>query len=211
MFKLNSVFAAATVALALSTPAFAAESIVGTWDNEDCTRPMVIGPLSLQANDTICRFDTVKRKGNKVTWKGDCSGEKSTVIAELIGRELSVDMGSFGFFTGLKRCDRETAEEQQSEAIPSFLKKGVRYNEALRKKMWKAGWDTDGASMRQQGDCDSEIDDRCDAFPEAFTCSNTGAAFCNMVWISDGRFLTITTSGEDASSMKITRVKKGRP
>jgi hypothetical protein len=203
--------ASATFILALGVPAFSAESIVGTWDNDDCTRPMVIGRLSMQANDTICRFDSVKRNGNRVTWKGDCNGEQSTVVAELESGVLSVDIGGVSTFNGLKRCDGKGGGDKQASGIPSFLKKNVRYNEALRQKMWKAGWDTDGANMRQDGDCDAQSDDRCDAFPEALTCSGTGAAFCNMVWINDGRHITITTSGEDGSSMRITRVKKGKP
>jgi hypothetical protein len=97
--------AAMAATAAFCGPAFAAESIVGTWDNEDCARPMVIGQLSLQANDTICRFDTVKRNGDRVTWKGDCDGEPRTVIAELSGDELFVEIKGVTVFTGLKRCN----------------------------------------------------------------------------------------------------------
>jgi hypothetical protein len=207
----NSVIAIAVLTLALSAPAFSAESIVGTWDNDDCARPMVIGQLSLQANDTICRFDTVKRKGNRVTWKGDCDGKRSTVVAELSDGELSVDISGGENFNGLKRCDRTGGEEEQANDIPSFLKNNLRYNESLRKKMRNAGWDAEGTNLRQDGDCDSEVDNRCEAFPEALTCSGSGAAFCNMVWINDGRIVTITTSGEDESLMRITRVKSGTP
>jgi hypothetical protein len=201
----------AMTTLALASPAFSAESIVGTWDNEDCSRPMVIGQLSLQANDTICHFDSVKRKGDTVTWKGDCNGKRTTVVAELSGGALSVDIGDQNNFVGLKRCNGKAGGDKQAKGLPSFLKKNVRYNEALRQKMWDAGWDTDGDTLRQDGDCDASSDDRCEKFPEALTCSGSGAAFCNMVWISNGRWLTITTSGEDASSMRISRVKAGKP
>jgi hypothetical protein len=206
-----SMFALSTVVMAFGAPALSAESIVGTWDNDDCTRPMVIGQLSMQANDTICRFDTVKRKGDKVTWKGDCDGKQTTVVAELFGDELFVEISGMTTFNGLKRCDRDREAENQADSIPSFLKKNARYNEALRKKMWKAGWDTEGESMRQDGDCDADVDERCNAFPEALTCSGTAGGFCNMVWINDGRKITITTTGEDPSSMRITRIRKGTP
>jgi hypothetical protein len=196
--------------LTLIAPVSAAESIVGTWDNEDCSRPMVIGQLSMQANDTICRFDTVKRRGNEVTWKGDCNGEDSTVVATLSGGRLTVDMGGVGFFDNLKRCDKKGGGGgEQASGIPSFLKKGGRYNEALRQKLFNAGWDTQGPGDEER-DCDASSDDRCD-FPEVASCSGSGAAFCNMVWIKDGRTITITTSGEEASSLRISRVRKGAP
>jgi hypothetical protein len=219
MKKLGSLCAVATVMLAFGAPAFSAQSIVGSWDNEDCSRPMVIGQMSLQANDTICRFDTVKRKGNVVTWKGDCDGKKTTVRAELSGGRLSVDIAGFTFFNDLKRCGKKGGGDQDADAgesapangIPAFVKNGVRYNASLRQKLRNAGWDTEGANIRQDGDCDASIDDRCDTFSEALTCAPTGVGFCNMVWINDGRLITITTAGDDGSTMRVTRVKKGTP
>jgi hypothetical protein len=203
------LIAATTLSLACGAPAFSAESIVGTWDNEDCTRPMVIGQLSLQANDTICRFDSVKRKGDRVTWKGDCDGEQRTVVAELSGDELFVEIRGVTTFTQLKRCDGRGSGGTQASGIPGFLKKGKSYNEGLRQKLFAAGWDTHGGDIRGDGECDASADERCDTFPEALACSGSGAAFCNMVWINNGRTITITTSGEDPSSMRITRVQKG--
>jgi hypothetical protein len=205
-------------ALTISTPALSAESIVGTWDNEDCSRPMVIGPLAMQANDTICRFDSVKRKGDRVTWKGDCNGKKRTVVAELENGKLNVSIIDGDVFFGLKRCDREDQaaddgpmEEEASGDIPAFLKKGAKYNSALRQKLFDNGWDVQGAMLRSPGDCDSSFDARCKKFPEALTCSGTGVAFCNMVWMNANDSITITTKGEDPSQMRINSVQQGTP
>jgi hypothetical protein len=106
----NLLIPVAAALIALATPALAAESIVGSWDNEDCSRPMRIGPMSLQANETVCHFDSVKRKGDTVTWKGECDGEARTVTADLSGGKLFVFFDNGNSFVNLNRCGKASAK-----------------------------------------------------------------------------------------------------
>lgn len=60
---------------AISTPALAAKSIVGKWgsDGEACAfSPTVIGPRSIDSPELRCRFSSVSRTGETVTWRGSC-------------------------------------------------------------------------------------------------------------------------------------------
>jgi hypothetical protein len=79
----------------------------------------VIGALSLQANDTICRFDTVKRKGNEVTWRGDCDGEKTKVVAfyDPSSKLLDVKIGE-QVYVNLKRCKKGGSANSNTHKCP---------------------------------------------------------------------------------------------
>ncbi len=77
---------------AVCRPASAAESIVGRWGEtqEVCSSATVIvlAPMRLQSDETICNFTDVTRSGNVVTWRGTCrAGEepirRETVVATL--------------------------------------------------------------------------------------------------------------------------------
>jgi hypothetical protein len=74
-------------------------SIVGTWTSAGsaCTRAagaLTIGPLSLDGEDVACRFSSVKREGNRVTWQGRCDdaegGGRQIVIATEINGKLTI-------------------------------------------------------------------------------------------------------------------------
>jgi hypothetical protein len=60
------------VCLVATTPAFAAESIVGRWCSSDGNNT-VIGAMSLRNDDVSCAFKSVKRRGATVIWRGVCS------------------------------------------------------------------------------------------------------------------------------------------
>jgi hypothetical protein len=95
MLPRRLVFPALALA-ALAGSAHAAQSLVGRWAPTAamCNQPgaITIGPKSLVGEDFYCRFDTVKRKGSVVTWKGTCSaGDQDrarTVVAKLSGKKL---------------------------------------------------------------------------------------------------------------------------
>lgn len=74
-------------------------SIVGTWTSAGsaCTRAagaLTIGPLSLDGEDVACRFSSVKREGNRVTWQGRCDdaegGGRQIVIATETNGKLTI-------------------------------------------------------------------------------------------------------------------------
>ncbi len=77
----------------LTTPTLAAKSIVGLWDFPEnaCSAPIRLSALAMISEDVDCRFSTVKRKGNTVTWKGVCDDAEGsanqTVIAKLNSRD----------------------------------------------------------------------------------------------------------------------------
>jgi hypothetical protein len=67
----------AIIALMLSaaSPSYAAKSIVGRWgsDGEACSyAPTTIFPMSIDSPELRCRFSSVSRSGETVTWKGSC-------------------------------------------------------------------------------------------------------------------------------------------
>jgi hypothetical protein len=95
----NSVLLAAGIAC-LAGPALAeGRTIVGRWapDPKNCVPSagaIVVGPLSLTADDMACEFGSVVRQGDQVTWRGKCgfgdSSTPATVVATLNGPTLSV-------------------------------------------------------------------------------------------------------------------------
>ena len=67
--------AAAMLMFLFAEPLHAAPpSIVGDWRfPEETVRSAIrIGPLSLDSEDVACRFTSVERDGNRVTWQGVC-------------------------------------------------------------------------------------------------------------------------------------------
>jgi hypothetical protein len=79
----------------------AAQTIVGRWapDPAQCTPVggmIGIGPLDIVADEFQCRFDSVSRAGNIVTWHGRCGfptpPEPATVVARLSGATLHVSI-----------------------------------------------------------------------------------------------------------------------
>ncbi|WP_036292173.1 hypothetical protein [Methylosinus sp. PW1] len=59
----------------MSTPTEAAKSIVGKWgsDGEACEfAAMSIGRMEISSPELKCRFNSVSRSGETVTWKGIC-------------------------------------------------------------------------------------------------------------------------------------------
>lgn len=113
----RSYFASFLVLLA--TPALAQQprSIVGKWHfpGQGCGADdgtITIGPMSLQGEDVLCKFTSVKRDGNRVTWKGSCdsSGEGSseeTVTAIETAKGLTIRYHPGGnVLEGLQRCLR---------------------------------------------------------------------------------------------------------
>jgi hypothetical protein len=100
--------------MGLSCQASAAETIVGRWDypQNRCATPvsvLTIRPLSLSSESLFCKFNTVKRRGNTVTWKGVCefadSTSKETVTARLRNGRLALSFASRGIrLSNLRRC-----------------------------------------------------------------------------------------------------------
>lgn len=77
---------------AVCRPASAAESIVGHWgETQEVCRSatvIVLAPMRLQSDETICNFTDVTRTGNVVTWRGTCRAgdvplRRETVVATL--------------------------------------------------------------------------------------------------------------------------------
>ena len=76
--RLSATLALTTLIMTATSSGRAAESIVGTWapNPGDCTPVggmVAVGPLSLTSDDLACRFATVSRAGDVVTWRGHCS------------------------------------------------------------------------------------------------------------------------------------------
>ena len=101
--------------LLAAAPADAAETIVGRWGEtrEICASAtvVVISPMRLTSDETVCNFTDVARSGDVVTWKGICgAGEekprRETVVATLkADRSLSLRfLGSGATIPGLHRC-----------------------------------------------------------------------------------------------------------
>jgi hypothetical protein len=90
-----------------------AESIVGAWHfpNENCDTAMHVGAMSLKSDDVNCKFTSVKRVGNTVTWKGTCDDAEGTsaetVVATLKNGGLSIRyMKGGNVLPDLQRCGR---------------------------------------------------------------------------------------------------------
>jgi len=91
-------------------------SIVGTWHfpGQGCTfeqGAMRIGPMSLDSEDVHCKFTSVKRDGNKVTWTGSCDDaegkDRQTVTAIETAKGLTLRYHPGGnVLEGLQRCPR---------------------------------------------------------------------------------------------------------
>jgi Protein of unknown function (DUF3617) len=111
-----AVLCAAVFAAGLSTVhADQPRTIVGLWSSVEgsCLKDdgaTVIGPKSLENIDVACRFATVQRKGNTVTWKGVCddaegSGEQTVTATERNGK-LTIRYSPGGnVIEGLRRCE----------------------------------------------------------------------------------------------------------
>jgi hypothetical protein len=102
------------LSLALAGPVLAENprSIVGRWhfSGESCESPIVIGPKSLKSEDVDCRFASVTRKGNTVTWKGVCDdaegSSNQTVIATQDEGRLTIRYVQGGnVLENLERCE----------------------------------------------------------------------------------------------------------
>jgi hypothetical protein len=88
-------------------------SIVGDWrfPEETCANPLRIGPMSLASEDVSCRFASVKRTGNRVTWKGICDGaegssEQTVTATETKGRLTIRYTPGGNVLEGLVRCGK---------------------------------------------------------------------------------------------------------
>jgi hypothetical protein len=108
-----AVAASVVQAQEIRTPA--RQTMVGTWSTiaGQCTRPLsiiTIGPQSLSGEDFSCAFASVQRKGDVVTWKGQCTfggddPKPETVTARLAGKQLYYGVRSYGGENGpFVRC-----------------------------------------------------------------------------------------------------------
>ncbi len=88
--------------------------------------------------------------------------------------------------------------EAAAKPLPGFVKVNAPYD-PYRPKLKSRGWRPAGKTMREEGSCIEEYDERCRIYPEARECSGTGLGFCNMIWKHrDGTVIVITTAGEGA-------------
>ena len=90
----------------------AAQTIVGLWRQPGgackVTRgAMSIGPMHMGGDEWRCDFRDVARKGDVVTWKGECGFpepfERATVKASLVGQSLEVRING-GEASTWERC-----------------------------------------------------------------------------------------------------------
>ena len=99
---------------AVTTPASAAESLVGTWATPGkCGRPLstvIVEPLGFSGEDFHCDFTSVARTGDTVRWRGTCTfgvdAEKTGLTARLSGGKLSYRFDKQGWNGPLQRCPR---------------------------------------------------------------------------------------------------------
>jgi hypothetical protein len=104
----------ASVFVALPVLAQQYRTIVGVWNfpGQGCSREdgaLTIGPMSLDGEDVTCRFRTVRRDANVVTWTGVCDGaegnNRETVVASEVNNRLSIHYIQGGnVLNGLRRC-----------------------------------------------------------------------------------------------------------
>jgi hypothetical protein len=90
-----------------------AESIVGAWHfpDENCDSAIRLGAMSMKSEDVNCKFTSVKRVGNRVTWKGVCDdaegSTQETVVATLKGKRLTIAYVKGGnVLRDLQKCGR---------------------------------------------------------------------------------------------------------
>jgi hypothetical protein len=104
-WKLNDSDAAPASSAAPTTPTTPAplgkRTIVGKWapDPNQCTPVdgmIGIGPLDMGGDEFACRFKSVSRTGDVVTWRGTCGfptpPEPVTVVATLTGETLHISV-----------------------------------------------------------------------------------------------------------------------
>lgn len=93
----------------------ARESIVGEWASRraECGTPQAIKvePQALAADEMMCEFPGVSRKGDVVTFRGTCDSgqgaEPETLTATLAGKRLSLSFAKGGGrIADLVRCPR---------------------------------------------------------------------------------------------------------
>jgi hypothetical protein len=157
-FLSRRALAAATTIAALTCGSHAlatGTSIVGEWATvgSTCTgNKITIEPLSLRQSELRCRFRSVSRTGDVVTWRGECtlaaydpesaSYFPAKVVARLTGQTLNVIVndGNLGEFDGrlgsFQRCSAHRGVEssalsdaearaQSHKAIPIPLDRGA--------------------------------------------------------------------------------------
>ncbi len=111
------ILMAATAVALLATAVRSQErrSIVGKWSTAagQCVRPLSlidIGPRSLSGEDFSCDFSSVSRKGDVVTFRGECrygadGPVKETVVARLAGERLYYRFSGYKSENGpFRRC-----------------------------------------------------------------------------------------------------------
>lgn len=85
-------------------PATAAESIVGRWGEtqEVChsATVIVLAPMRLQSDETVCNFADVVRSGDVVTWRGSCRAGEEPIRRETVIATLHRDRTLSLLFTG---------------------------------------------------------------------------------------------------------------
>ena len=100
-----------SMALAQTAP-----SIVGTWHSpgNGCKRAdgaLTIKPMAMEGEDVTCKFSSVSRTGNTVTWKGVCDdaegSARQTVTATETAKGLTIRYSPGGnTINNLQRCPR---------------------------------------------------------------------------------------------------------
>jgi hypothetical protein len=111
---MKHVLALVFSALISTTPTLAAKSIVGIWDfpGNNCSAPIRLSALAMKSEDVDCRFATVKRKGNTVTWKGVCDDAEGSANQTVIAKLNTKDQLTIRYVPGgnvlpnLVRCGR---------------------------------------------------------------------------------------------------------
>jgi hypothetical protein len=107
-----AAIAAGISTLAASAASAQSASVVGRWSAEPACKAddiITIGPKTLKSSDVDCRFSSVSRSGNTVTWQGVCDDAEGsntqTVIATLKGDVLSFRYVPGGnYVENLRRC-----------------------------------------------------------------------------------------------------------
>ena len=111
----NQFFHGLIILVLMATPARAAESIVGIWSHDAAfcktADKVMIKPLGIEFDYVICHFETVKRSGNTVTWKGACyvdsirRPETGSGTVEGVLRNAKLTISGLGFgMNDLVRC-----------------------------------------------------------------------------------------------------------
>ena len=112
---IQRIFATGLALAASFVQAAGPASIVGKWSTKagQCTKPLSMvefGRTSLAGEDFGCKFDSVSRRGDVVTFRGACTfgdGEpvRDVVTARLAGKLLYYGFRSYGGENGpFARC-----------------------------------------------------------------------------------------------------------